>query len=260
MDYSKETGIAAVTLAGSTFATVRVGNNGGIAVDQIRNIERVLGGSWHDKLTGDAGDNTLFGNAGTDVLKGGDGNDLLRGGLGSDTLDGGNGHHDAADYSDLKFRVEVALLNGTDSSTVWRYEGTTKTAEDSVRGIENIIGTAYDDRITGNDAGNYLFGGQGKDGLYGGKGDDTLSLGAGEDFADGGESTGSYSYGEVTYTYEHTDIADYSNMGLSITVTLRNQETVIVVVGTDETDRIDNMEGVFDGSANDRLTGDGAEN
>jgi Ca2+-binding RTX toxin-like protein len=261
LDYSSETGIVRVTLNGATFSVVNVGSGGGIPVDQVRNFERVLGGSGHDRLNGDALDNILFGNAGTDILNGGDGNDHMRGGLGSDALDGGAGYHDTADYADLLYRIEVSLSSSeTTNATVWRYEGTSRLAEDTVKNIEDVIGTAFNDRITGNTSNNHLHGGGGEDGLYGGAGSDALDGGSGNDFLDGGESTGSYSYGDQTYTYEHVDTADYSDRSVSITVTLRNEETVAVRVGSSEIDRIDNMEAVSGGSAGDSLTGDSADN
>src|SRR5262249_12841105 len=52
--------------------------------------------------------------------------------------------------------------------------------------IENAIGGAGNDTITGNDADNVLFGGAGNDTLSGGKGNDTLVGAAGNDTLTGG--------------------------------------------------------------------------
>lgn len=65
--------------------------NGG-GTDLLFGIERVYGGSGHDRLTGDAMGNLLRGGAGNDVLFGGDGNDFLSGGLGRNSLYGDNGN------------------------------------------------------------------------------------------------------------------------------------------------------------------------
>jgi Ca2+-binding RTX toxin-like protein len=52
-------------------------------------IERILGGSGHDNLTGDASPERLVGGAGNDTLIGGSGDDELRGDIGDDVLNGG---------------------------------------------------------------------------------------------------------------------------------------------------------------------------
>ena len=87
-DYSDKTTAVAVTLNGSTSASVTVG---GVAEDTVKNIENVTGGSAADTLTGDGLANTLSGGAGNDTLNGGIGDDWLYGGAGSDTLTGGTG-------------------------------------------------------------------------------------------------------------------------------------------------------------------------
>jgi Ca2+-binding RTX toxin-like protein len=67
----------------------------------VSNIERVVGGSGADTLTGDnldnrldgsSGDDTLAGGGGVDTLIGGDGADSLSGGLANDSITGGNGN------------------------------------------------------------------------------------------------------------------------------------------------------------------------
>lgn len=258
-DYATETRNLSVTLKGETLTVVNVGR--GLPVDQIRNFEGLIGGSGDDKLNGDAANNIFYGGAGVDALNGGDGDDLLRGGAGADALDGGAGYHDRADYSDLLFRIEVELSSSTTANTtVWRFEGTTKRAADTIRNIEDVTGTAFGDRITGHEGDNRLSGGGGVDGLYGGVGSDALDGGSGNDFLDGGESYGSYTVNGTVVTYEHIDTADYSTRTVAIIATLRNQDTVEVRIGSSEVDRIDNMEAVAGGSAGDRLTGDSADN
>lgn len=48
----------------------------------------IAGGNGNDKLEGDAGDDDLDGQDGTDILEGGAGNDILRAGFGHDVLTG----------------------------------------------------------------------------------------------------------------------------------------------------------------------------
>jgi serralysin len=69
-------------------------NTGGAGIDTLLNMERVIGSSFNDTLTGAASgvslvNNTLDGGAGNDVLSSGDFSDsVLNGGAGNDTLTG----------------------------------------------------------------------------------------------------------------------------------------------------------------------------
>jgi hypothetical protein len=66
---------------------------------------------------------------------------------------------------------------------------TTTGANDTLNGIESLVGTAYNDSLTGNDQANILTGGLGNDTLNGLAGADTLVGGGGDDiynFAIGG--------------------------------------------------------------------------
>jgi len=113
---------------------------------------------------------TLLGNDGDDILTGGGGADSLIGGLGADTLTGGGGI-DTVNYALSAAGIIVDLAAGT---------GANGDADgDSLAGIENVIGTGFDDSIGGNAVANKLTGGFGSDTLGGGAG--------GNDMLDGGE-------------------------------------------------------------------------
>ena len=58
--------------------------------------------------------------------------------------------------------------------------------------IENVIGSKYDDTLSGNDIANLLVGGEGSDALDGGDGNDTLNGGAGADQMSGGAGNDAY--------------------------------------------------------------------
>ena len=85
----------------------------------------------------------LRGLGGNDMLYGGSGNDTLDGGAGADTLIGGPGT-DTADYSSSAAGVTVNLLTGVGSGG--------DAQGDMLVGIENIIGSAHDDALTGDAA------------------------------------------------------------------------------------------------------------
>ena len=94
-DYRDKTSAVVVTLNGATNATVTVG---GVNEDTIKNIEKVLGGTAADTLTGDTLSNTFRGGGGADILN-------------------GQGGVDTADYSDKTAAVSVTL-NGSTNATV----------------------------------------------------------------------------------------------------------------------------------------------
>ena len=128
----------------------------------------LTGTAGQDFIGGDARDNVLNGGAGPDQLYGFDGNDLLLGSAGADRLDGGAGV-DTADYSDYGFGLTINLRTGTASDG------------DTLVSIENIIGGAAGDTITGDDGANRLAGGPGDDVIVTGKGGDVIDGGAGTD-------------------------------------------------------------------------------
>ena len=136
----------------------------------------LTGNGSAERLTGNKGHNRLEGMGGNDSISGLGGNDTLLGGAGNDTLIGGDGF-DTADYSGAGTPVSVILYGnqvfGVDSGN------------DSVAGIEHIIGTAGADLMYGDDGANRFEGGLGEDTLDGGGGDDTLIGGEGADLLNG---------------------------------------------------------------------------
>ncbi|WP_423221104.1 DUF5801 repeats-in-toxin domain-containing protein [Aeromonas hydrophila] len=139
--------------------------------------EVLIGGSGNDTLNGNAGNDILLGGAGNDNLNGGEGNDILVGGAGNDTLNGGNGN-DTASYLDSTAGVTV-IVNGNNQIT-----GGAGT--DSLSNMENLIGSMFNDSLTGDGNANVLSGLAGNDILIGGGGDDMLIGGAGSDTMTGG--------------------------------------------------------------------------
>ncbi|MDO5646721.1 calcium-binding protein [Paracoccus sp. (in: a-proteobacteria)] len=158
---------------------VTTAQNTGEGLDTIREINNVMTGSGHDRVTGDdsanvlsglGGNDVLMGRGGNDRLFGGEGNDRLFGGAGNDQLYGGNG-------ADL-------LEGSTGRDTLYGGNG-----NDTLRGgsdADMLYGDAGNDLIYGDTGADQLFGGDGQDRLYGGSGDDTLSGGNGNDSLYGG--------------------------------------------------------------------------
>jgi Ca2+-binding RTX toxin-like protein len=110
-------------------------------------------------------------------LRGGTGNDTLVGGGGPDELDGGTGR-DVASYLSRTDPVVVTMGGGAD-------DGAPGEADDLVA-IEQLVGTAAGDTITGGGGAERIDGRGGDDRLDGGGGDDALYGGLGDDAVSGG--------------------------------------------------------------------------
>ncbi|NES18762.1 MAG: calcium-binding protein, partial [Symploca sp. SIO3E6] len=155
----------------------------------------LYGGLGHDFLLGETGNDHLYGDDGSDNLDGGAGNDRLDGGDGSDILFGGEGRDNlyggaGADYFDGgegidtvhftydKFAVNADLSQG--SATYINDTGVE--VVETLINIENLVGTAFDDVLIGDDGRNILYGNTGADYFDGGEGIDTVNF-INEEFA-----------------------------------------------------------------------------
>lgn len=165
---------------------VDLGDNGaqntfGAGTDIITEVEHAIGSFHNDLLVGDDGDNRLTGGAGKDILVGGEGadtldggdnDDVLIGGAGNDVMDGGAGTDWAHFNTNAPNGVDVDLSK----QVQW-----TKQGSDTIRNVENILGSLQDDDLRGDNASNEIWGGGGDDTLVGAGGEDTLKGGAGDD-------------------------------------------------------------------------------
>ncbi|HEX8064042.1 MAG TPA: calcium-binding protein [Allosphingosinicella sp.] len=118
-----------------------------------------------------AGDDEIRSGASPTKILGGAGNDLLISGTGADSFDGGAGT-DTVDYHNYASGILASGGSGPDG--------------DVLSNVENIIGTAFADYISGGLEDNVLSGGGGDDQLFGREGDDTLNGGEGNDILVGG--------------------------------------------------------------------------
>ena len=135
-------------------------------------IENVIGTNHADMIRGNSLANRLEGRAGNDTLVGWRGNDTLIGGAGADDLDGGWGR-DTAVYASSPTGVSVDLSRPNGLQEVTGIEND-HASGDTLRGIENLIGSEHDDTLKGNGNENRLEGGAGDDTLTGGDGSDTF--------------------------------------------------------------------------------------
>ena len=138
---------------------------------------------WRAGLFGGKGDDTLDGGAGNDLLMGMEGDDVFIYDAADTNRDGGAGS-DTLDASEAAAGVTIDLsLNDAEVNADTDPNNDTNLA---VRGIENVIGSAQGDSLTGGEAANMLMGGKGADAIDGGMGADTLDGGDGRDNLTGG--------------------------------------------------------------------------
>ena len=114
----------------------------------------MFGGDGNDSLTGDNSSLTGF------RLDGGNGDDSLTGSKRADVLIGGSGT-DLIDFSASTDGVIVELISGTTTGRGGYAEG------DVISGVENLTGSAFNDRLHGGDEANVFIGGDGDDILLG---------------------------------------------------------------------------------------------
>lgn len=214
--------------------------------------DRMIGKITYNEFFGYSGNDTLIGGQAGDYLDGGDGNDILEGGVGTDALKGGNGI-DYASYEHAAGSVRVSLdfpgsnLGEAQGDTYESIEGLIGSAFDDnlsgKTGAENIlIGGARNDTLEGADKNDRLYGQDGSDELLGGNGDDILEGGVGADTLKG--NTG-------------FDIASHVGSGAAVVV---NLDTKTASGGDAQGDTYDSIEGLLGSAFNDVLFGDANAN
>ena len=200
VDYTTYTGMISVKLSetGETFVYAD-----GRHADTLLNIENIIGGSGNDYFVGNSADNTFHGGAG---------HDYFVASLGSDTYYGDDGY-DMVDYSNVGTGLTIRPTGHGYTTVI-----AGGIAYDSLYSVENIIGTAFDDKISGDGADNYFRGMKGDDKLSGGAGGDLLNGGAGNDRLTGGadadifQFTGRFGNDVVTDFNAHGDSHDFIDL------------------------------------------------
>jgi Ca2+-binding RTX toxin-like protein len=169
------------SITGNSVGNNLIGGAGNDNIDGLAGADLILGqdgadtlqgGAGNDTLSGGDGDDVIWGGADDDQLQGDNGNDLLRGGAGADVLSGGNGADTASYDQDGAVTVSLAVSGP---------QNTGGAGIDNLFSIENLIGSAFDDNLTGDGGANALTGLAGNDILDGGAGADSLVGGAGDD-------------------------------------------------------------------------------
>jgi Ca2+-binding RTX toxin-like protein len=201
------------------------GDSGNNIIVGTSDPDNIYGLGGNDTINGAAGDDVVNGGDGDDVLNGSGENDILDGGAGDDSVNGGAGHDILiGGLGDDKYEGSAGLDNLSFFGSAWTsFYGTQSTAAgainlfyrgvtvdlaittaqntgqgmDTILNIENLTGSAYIDRFSGNSAANIIEGRAGDDWLAGRGGADSLHGGDGNDVIDANSDfgTGSQIYG-----------------------------------------------------------------
>jgi Ca2+-binding RTX toxin-like protein len=163
------TGVGSVTLAGFEHMT---GSGFGDTLTGDAGANVLSGGAGVDLLNGDGGADTLVGGLDNDTLNGGDGDDILDGGQGDDILDGGSG------VNTVSFASSITSV-GVDLAGRQAVQAMGAIYVDTLSNLQNIVGSAYADTLSGDGGANSIDGRAGNDSLEGRGGDDILDGGAG---------------------------------------------------------------------------------
>jgi predicted extracellular nuclease/2',3'-cyclic-nucleotide 2'-phosphodiesterase (5'-nucleotidase family) len=177
-------------------------------------LNNLTGTQGDDVITGTSLVDIINGLAGNDTINGGDGDDVIDGGLGNDRIDGGAGI-DTASFATATGSITVNLGTGAVSGP----DG----ERDTLLGIENLLGSAFDDLLVGSIGDNVIEGGAGNDVLRGARGNDTLIDGLGNDIFEGGVGVDIFRFdtisdGAVDIITDFSASLDTLELGAGITV------------------------------------------
>ena len=184
-------GNVSATLTGDGNDNILYGSDGDDVIDGGGGNDIIYGGLGEDTLTGGQGNDELHGNDGNDILDGGQGDDFLYGGAGDDILLVSGGTDvldgmtdplgDTASFNATPVIGNISInANNGNAQQNFTANGLGLV---TLLNIQNLIGSNYNDILTGDGVGNYLEGGNGDDRLIGVGGNDTLVGGANSDTA-----------------------------------------------------------------------------
>ncbi|MDM8191259.1 retention module-containing protein [Pseudomonas koreensis] len=171
---------------GSDTANVSISYQDGHTLTGTAGDDVLVAGSGNNVINAGDGNDVLTAGSGNNEMHGGAGNDLLYSGAGNDLLDGGTGS-DTASYAHATAAVTVNLgLLGA--------QNTLGAGTDTLTGIENLLGSNFNDSLTGDGNNNVINGGLGNDFLNGGAGDDLLIGGMGNNTLTGGAGADTFQW------------------------------------------------------------------
>ncbi|XP_063802061.1 uncharacterized protein LOC134969810 [Pseudophryne corroboree] len=162
-------------ISGNTLNNTIIGGKNTDVLFGLEGNDVLQGSDGKDYLSGGPGDDQIHGGKGNDLILGGEGDDVIYAGQGADTIYGGPGSDTLLFVGDFSNKTGVFINLDIGYGAGGDAEG------DLYFGMENVLGTSYDDIVVGNDDNNYLSGGGGNDLIQPMGGHDALHGGEGED-------------------------------------------------------------------------------
>jgi Ca2+-binding RTX toxin-like protein len=202
---------------------------------------------------GYGGGSELLGGSGTDTIYGGAGEDVIDGGAGRDTINAGNGSDRVIyDANDLRVEADGGYdtidASSAAATNVRSGKGVTidlSSNRDIFSNFEAIIGSNYNDTLTGDNVGNRIDGGDGNDTINAGGGSDFVVYDAKDTSVDGGFDWDILDAGE--------DVS--AGMNLDMTTTHRNFEEVHATRFDDIIKGDSNFNNIYTNDGNDFIDG-----
>ena len=214
---------------------------GGAGSDTFNLVEEALGSPFADQLSGTSGSNRLYGLGGPDLLTGRGGDDAL---IGGDDVDG-------VSYVAAPAGVVVDLVAG---------KATGGDGNDGLSEVENVFGSAFNDRLYGDAQRNLLSGLAGIDRLYGAAGDDTLVGWAAGDLLAGGDGADVLTPGQGNDLVNGGAGRDRVLYGATPNAVHVSLMTGVAFTGADGKDTLSFVEDVLGSQFNDHILGNGVPN
>jgi Ca2+-binding RTX toxin-like protein len=174
----------------------------GVGTDTLTDVRGIQGSNFDDQLTGDGIANAIDGMGGNDLLEP----------LGGPDFVGGEGGTDTITYAN-----ETGPVVTTDLSTATTGNVTAPGGNDTVAEVENLIGSAQNDDITGGSENNVFDGRAGDDQLNGGTGGSDTASFAGLSSAVGASLEGGVATGQGSDTITNIDNLIGSPQGDNLT-------------------------------------------
>jgi Ca2+-binding RTX toxin-like protein len=214
---------------------------------------------------GGEGNDTLLGGRGIESLVGGSGDDFLVGSLGADKLFGafGTEEEDGVEIPDTGIdTVSYAKSNGAVTVSLATGKGKGGHAEgDTLTEVENLVGSAFADTLTGDGKANLLDGGADGDTMAAGAGNDTYVV---DDAADRVFENAGEGIDTVIASVSHTLATNVEKLVLSGKADIDGFGNALAnkITGNDGNNRIDGRAGadkLAGGKGNDEYVVDNAD-
>ncbi|MDD2830166.1 MAG: calcium-binding protein, partial [Sulfuricurvum sp.] len=208
---------------------------GGSGPDNISGFENLWGSNYGDVLR--ANDSSCG-------IQAGDGNDFVFAGGGNDVLNGGYGT-DMVSYFYASASVSIDLANTA-------LQVTNGSGSDTLTGFENLMGSDFNDTLTGNGGDNLIDGVSGADTMSGGLGNDTYYVdNVGDTVIEANNegidiinaSVGFSLIGQYVENLNLTGTADINGIGNELANTLTGNSGANTLSGGDGDDTLDGNSG-----------------